>query len=398
MTSAKTAKPGEEETVYEKKYGFVRRSVPTDEAILHVLFPLEVYWRNVSIKQKIGEKIVNREGQIYPSFSDVVFPADYKIEMVDTENRNKFLIHQARGYVPCPICGKSIVARLENYEQTTGSKVRRFTPEVAYEIVTSALSKELSARVKSHIQYTHNYTFKKLHDETVMIVRFTGNQYVTFDAKIAVFQCDKDREAGIMGVYGILDHIVTHHEHVDKAREVLEYLGKLAETTKKIFGLGKENIPILGAYRSTFKYTLAERGYGDDEVRVLNQTWFKPWLRGEVIEKRGKVDMMFYMSIPRPLRMIYHYPLFRYVPHALAYKINPKQYIWFMESTAERLKKRGYPTKNVDAMLELVSGAFAYSKLEPRNAFEVDLKTLENLREVIDRVGTTARIFLERSS
>jgi len=395
MSSAKTVKPGEEETIYERKYGFVRKNVPVDEAILHVLFPLEVYWRNVSIKQKIGEKIVNREGLIYPSFSDVVFPADYMVEMVDTENRNKFLIHRARGYVPCPICGKSIVVRLENYEHTTSSKVRRFTPEVAYEIVTSALSKELSARVKSHIQYTHNYTFNKLHDEVVMIVRFTGSQYVTFDAKIAVFQCGKDGERGIMGVHGILDHIVTHHEHVDKSREVLEYLGKLAETTKKIFGLGKENIPILGAYRSAFKYMLAERGHGGDEVRVLGQTWFKPWLRGEVIEKRGKVDMVFYLNVPRPLRMIYHYPLFRYVPHALAYKVNPKQYIWFMESTAERLKKRGYPTKNVEAMLELVTGAFAYSKLEPRNAFEVDLKTLENLRETIDRVGTVAKVFLE---
>jgi len=394
MSSVKT--PSGSETVYERKYGAVRRSVPIDQTILHILFPLEAYWRNVTIKMKVGEKIVNKEGQIYPSFSDIVFPANYKIEMIDTEKRDRFLIHNARGYVPCPVCGRSIVAVLENYEYRTASEIKWFTPEVAYEIVAMALSKELSARIKSHIQARHNYFFKKTGETLVTIVRFTGKGYVAFDAKISTYQCPHDNKSRIIGVYGILDHIVTNHEHVDKSKEVLEYLNKLIETTSKIFSLGKENIPILGAYRNMFSYTLTEKGSGRDKVRVLAKTWFKPWLRGEVVEKYDRVELVFYTSIPRPIRMIYHYPLFRYVPHVLAYKIDPKRYVGFMERAMDQLDRYGYTTKKLEAMLELVTGAFAYSKIEPKNAFEIDLAMLEDLRRTAERVGSIARVFLSR--
>jgi len=390
MPSVKAPK---HEEIHERRYGVVRRSVPVDQAVLHILFPLEAYWRNVTIRKKVGEKIVNLEGQVYPSFSDIVFPADFKIEMVDAEQRNKFLIHHARGYAPCPVCGRGIVAVLENYEYTTASRVKRFMPEVAYEIVASALAKELSARMKAHIQFKHKYFFSKIGETPVIIVRFTGGQYVTFEAKISEYRCPHDNKSDIVGVYGILDHLVTHHEHTDKAREVLEFINRLADTTSKIFGLKKEDIPILGAYRNVFTYTLVDRGSGENRVKVLAKAWFKPWLRAEVVERRDDVRLVVYASIPRPIRMIYHYPLFRYVPHVLAYKIDSRKYIDFIERARDRLDRLRYPTRRLDAMLELVTGAFAYSKVEPRNAFEIDLDTLENLRRIVEKVGEVVKVF-----
>ena len=388
----------EEEAVFEKKYGYVRRSVPVEQATLHILFPLEVYWRNVTFKQKIGERIVNKEGQIYPSFSDIVFPAEYKIEMTDAEKRDKFMIHYARGYVPCPVCGAGVIAKIDNYEIATSNPIKRFTPEVAYEIVVTALSKELAARMKAHVESKHGFKFARVGKERITIVRYTGGEYVMFDTEITTYRCPADGQARILGVYGILDHLVNNHVNTDKTAEVRKFLDNLASTTLKIFGLGKDRIPILGAYRSVFDYRLSERGSGVDTVRVLAKTWFKPWLHAEVVERKDSVDMRIYASIPRPMRMIYHYPIYRYAPPVLSYKSNPNNFMNFVERAEDALRRRGYSTDALEAIVDLVTGPLARTKITPRNAFEIDLETLEDLRAAVDKVGDLARVFLAKES
>jgi hypothetical protein len=390
----KSEKKTTENLVYEKKYGYIPKETPVERAVLHVLFPLEVYWRNVTIKVKIGEKIVNKEGQVYPSFSDVVFPADYRIEMV---SEKKFLISHARGYVTCPICGRNIMAKLENYEYETKNEIEKFTSEVAYEIVIMALAKELAARLKRHIEAVHGYNFKKSGRETVMITRYVGRgQEVVIQAPITTYKCPYDTKGGIYGVYGILDHLVTHHENTAKAKDVIAYLDNLVETTRKVLGLGKDKVPLIGAYRNTFYYVLDRRGAGRKTYRVIDWVWFKPWLYMKAVETASSVNLIVTASIPRPMRMIYHYPIFRYVPHVLAYKINPGYYMRFMERVKRRLRSRGYSTENLEKMVELVTGSLAYTKITPRSAFTIDLDTLENLRQAIEDVGETARVFLSK--
>lgn len=391
-TRSVSGSSGEKGEVYERKYGYVRWEVPVEQAIFHVVFPLEAYWRKVTVKQKIGEQIVNLEGLIHPSFSDVVFPADYKIEMVGSNNR-EFLIHHARGYVPCPVCGKGIVTRLENYRITTAEPVSSFTPETAYEIVIMALSKELSARMKTHIESAHNFRFSRLGKEKVLIVRYTGRGYVTFDTDVTVYRCPHDDQK-LYGVFGILEHVVYNHSEVNKTAEVSKFVERLGETTFKIFGLGKDKIPIFGAYRNVFVYKLSDVSPKNDGVEVLAKTWFKPWLRAEVVEKKNAVLLKVYANIPRPVRMVYHYPIYRYVPLVLAYKSNPDNFVDFVERAERALKKRRYQTDALEAIVDLVTGPLAMTNLSPKNAFEVDMATLENLRTAVDKVGEMARVFL----
>lgn len=393
MSSVKK-KERRDKVVYEKRYGYIEKK-KIEQAILHVLFPLEAYWRNIKIRLKVDDKIVNREGQIYPSFSDIVFTADYKVEMINPDEGNKFLIHNARGYVTCPICGKNIIAKLEDHVYETRNKVRKFTHEVAYEIAIMALAKGLAARMKRHIEAKHNYLFKRLSREEILIVRYIGaGQEVIFPARITTYRCQYGDGDRLYGVYGILDHIVTHHENTGKAREIAEYINTLTDTTKKIFGLGRDKVPILGAHRNTFWYILDPRG--SDHFRVLYRARIKPWLYMELTEGRKGVNLSIVASIPRPMRMIYHYPIFRYVPHVIAYKANPEAYIGFMERTKLVLKRKGYKTENIEKIVELITGTLTYTRIEPRNAFSVDLSMLEELRKAIEDVGETARLFLSR--
>lgn len=378
-----------EEVTHEKKYGFIPKKTPVDQAVLHLEFPLEAYWRKINVKRVTEDKIENVEGMIYPSFSDVVFTADYKISQLDDK---EFLIHSARGYVPCPLCGTNIATRIENYEYEVKRPIRKFTREVAYEIVISALSKELSFRTKNHIEKVHGYKFELTGREKVLIARYVGGEEVIIEAFIAKYRCLKDKEEFI-GVNGILDHVVNYHENTEIASEVKKFVGEVRSTTEKLLNLGRESIPILGAFRSDFSYVLVP-DTGKTSVRLIDETHFKPWLRMKLVERSGRVDLIAVMTVPRPMRLIYHYPLFRYVPHVLAYKMSPERYLRFMNRVEKYLNDSGYNTENLEKMVGIITGGLVYTDIEPKNAFSVDIKTLESMRKKVEEKATDLRIFL----
>lgn len=393
-----SGKRGENVFEYGIKWGYIPRKTPVEQSMLHILFPLEMYWRKFNIPVRYEREITNKEGQIYPSFSDVVFPVSYKVELLESEDKNsKFLIHQAKGYVSCPVCGINIKAKLEDYEYEIRNKLKRFTSEVAYEIAIMALAKELAARIKSHVVSRHELPFKILGKRKVYITRYVGvNQEVIIPAYITMYKCLHDGSTDILGVYGILSHIVSSHDKTGKSNEIVEYLGRIASTTEKILGLGKEKIPILGAHRNTFRYVIDTKGTGDETFRVIGKTWFKPWLRMAVVQTKNVTELVIYMSIPRPMRMIYHYPIFRYTPHVIAYKINPRRYVGFLQRMQSKLRRKGYNTENLEKMIELVTGSLAYTKVSIRNAFSISLDTLEELRSAIEDVGRIVSVFLPR--
>ncbi len=382
-----------ERTVHERSFGVVRRKVPVEQAVLHVVFPLEAYWRRVSY---IGEDGVNHEGLIYPSFSDIVFPANYKIEMTDRTARDTFLIHYANGFAPCPICGRGISAHLENYKVKIARGIKAFTHEAAYEIVAMALSQELAKRMKAHIGARHKYFFKRLGRERIQIVRYVGaGQVVVVDSMITTYACPRDGAKKLYGVYGVLDHLVSLHENTDITSKILQQINDIQRTAKLVLGLPREQVPILGAYRNTFTYPLVNRK-SDLKPRLLLYRRIRQWLSMRIIEHRDGVDLVLTASIPRPVRMIYHYPIFRYIPHVIAYKLDPDKYTSFMEDSINVLKRHGYGVERLEALYELVTGTLAYTSIEPKHAYNISLDLLADTRKAIDALGKRLSIFLGR--
>ena len=390
-TANKKASPEEERPAHERKYGYVPKKTDVEKAVLHVLFPLLAYWRRVNIKMKVGDRIINREGLIYPSFSDVVFPAEYRVEMVDNTT---FLIKHARGYAPCPVCGRNIIAVLEDYEFSVKVPIKNFTPEVAYEMVISALAKEISYRMLNHIKARHNYGFKRIGTKKVLIVRHVGAEDVITEAYIARYVCPYDGYTKIVGVNGILEHLVLNHENTHISRKVTQFVERLASTTKKLLNLTKDKIPLLGAHRNTFTYTLAEGTGAKDRYRVLERVYFKPWLHMKAVKRKGRIDLVTVMNIPRPIRLVYHYPALTPVPHVIAYKSNPQYYLSFMRRVRRAMKSQGLPTERLDAIEAYVTGALAYTRITPRNAFTVDIETLESFRRKVEEKAVDLHVFL----
>ena len=283
---------------------------------------------------------------------------------------------------------------VESEEFSVKEPVRRFTREVAYETAISTLAYHIAPRMKSHIEARHGVKFTPIAKEEVLMVRYVSGEEIVRPVEITRYRCEHDRSTDIIGVNGILDHVINNHENTHIAKEVKAFVEDVTETTKRLLGLGKDRIPILGAHRSTFRYTLSNRGNSGADYRVLDRTYFTAWLHMSVVERRDRVDLVITASIPRPLRLIFHHPLFRYIPHAIAYKMNQKQYEHFMYRARRELRRRGYPTDNLEKMYEFVTGSLVYTHVEPKHIFGIDLKTLKSLKDKVSQKGEELGVFL----
>jgi len=383
-----------EKQIVRKKYGYIPKTVSVDQAILYTLFPLEAYWRNITYPQKVGDKIVNREGQIYPSFSDLVFPADFEVELLDSEERNKFKVHSARGYVICPLCSRTIKAHIEDEEFEIKSKIKRFFPEVGYELAITVLSSELAKRIRSHVIYKHDYrNIERVGKTKVFIMRFVSGEEIIFPTYITTYKCLEHPFSRLVGMYGVLDHIIREHAYPEKSREIREFISELNTTLSSILSLRK--VPIIGAYRNTFTYTVERRGNGSG-TKTLLFTKFKQWLNMKLLERKDRVDLVINLSVPRPIRMIYHYPLLSWIPHLIAYRVDRGKYMQFMIDAKKRLRKKGYSGDRIQEMIDLVTGALAYADIKPRDAFQISLEKLREIKEIAEDVGKTLRVFIAR--
>jgi len=386
----------QEREVRRETYEYVYRrkmplEIPIEEVILYIAFPLEAYWRKASVQRKVEGRVVNVEGLIHPSFSGVIFPIEYKVSMEDEKN---FLIEKARGYAPCPVCGRTIKAEIENEKFTVNKPIKNFTREVAYEMAISQLAYEIAPRMKSHVEAKHNMKFTAIDKSEILIVRYVGGEEVVTTATIAKYRCEYDEADDLMGVNGILEHVINSHENVHITKKVKAFVEDVTATTEWLLGLGKEKIPIVGAHRSTFYYILSDRGNPGINYKILDRTYFRAWLHMSVVERKDRVDLVITADIPRPLRLIYHYPLFRYVPHAIAYKMNAEQYERFMNRVRRELRRRGYPTENLEKMYEFVTGGLVYTYIEPRHAFGIDLDTLRSLKDKVAQKREDLSVFL----
>lgn len=374
---------------YEFETKYVPRRVSTDRSILYLEFPLHAYWRDVSTIPDL--KLRNVEGLIYPSFTILSFAKKYKVEQLEP---TKFRIHQASGYTPCVICGKVIQAEVSNVDIEVKRPIERFYQEVAYELTLTALAKELAKKVKAHVMYTHNHKFDVVGKERVTIMRDVGAEEIVVEAEVTTYKCQNDGEK-VYGVLGILDHVVSEHEHVNISKRVVEFVEKVNKTTYKLLSLGKENIPILGAFRNTFSYVLVpETGKPANHYRTLTLEYFTRWLMFKVVERNGRVDMVVTTMIPRAMRGIYHHPLFRYAVLEMAYKLDPKKYNWFMIETKKALLRNNYSVDRLTKIDSLITGTLAYTPIEPKHAFSVSMDELEACRSKLDEKAVDLRVFL----
>lgn len=375
--------------VHEYETKFARRRLPTDKGILYLEFPLHAYWRHASSIPEL--RVKNVEGLIHPSFTIITFAEKYKVEQVEP---TKFKVHHAVGYVPCVLCGKVIRSELANVEVDVEKPIERFYPEVAYELVLATLAKSLSPKVKSHIVHTHSHPFTVEGRERVVIMRNIGAEELVMESYITSYRCQKDGEK-VVGVLGMLDHVVSKHEGVDTAKKVVEFVGRVTDTTQKLLSLGKENIPILGAFRNTFSYVLVEdTGKPKSHSKLLVLEYFSRWLVMKVVEREGRVDLIASTTIPRALRGIYHHPLFRYAVVEMAYKMNPKKYNWFIVETKRALQRNGYPLERLRAIDSMITGTLSYTPIEPKHAFSVSLDVLESVRSKLEEKAVDLKVFL----
>lgn len=372
---------------YSTKYTV--RKVPPERGVLYLEFPLHAYWRDASTIPEL--KIKNVEGLIHPSFTIVTFTEGYRVEQVDQKS---FVVHKASGYTPCPLCGRVIRAEVENTEIEVSKPIERFYPEVAYELAVSTIAKETSKKVKSHIMYTHNHKFEVVGKDKVTIMRNVGPEEIVIETEITSYMCKNDGKR-VTGVLGILDHVVSEHEMTDTTKEVVALVERVTETAKKLANLGKENIPILGAFRNTFSYVLVpETGKPKNFFRVLKLEYFSSWLLLKVVERDGRVDLVATTMMPRPLRGIFHHPVFRYGVLEMAYKMNPNKYNWFIVETKRALQRNGYRVDRLAQIDSMITGALAYTPIEPKHAFGVSIDVLESVRRKIEEKAIDLRVFL----
>ncbi|MEM1694061.1 MAG: hypothetical protein QXH21_07350 [Ignisphaera sp.] len=376
-----------ESKVHEYEAKYVPKRISVDRSILYLEFPLHAYWR-VPSNQEID--IRNAEGLIYPSYTILTYAEKYRIEQISP---TKFHAHILSGYTPCILCGKIIKAELSNVEIDVESPIKRFYPEVAYELALIHLAPELAKKVRSHIMYTHNHRFETLGKDKVLIIRNVGVEEISVWSTITSYKCKEDG-AKVYGVLGMLDHVVTHHERTEITKSVIEFVEKVNKTTYDLLKLGKESIPILGAFRNTFSYVAVESTGRSGGAKVLALEHLSWWLTLKALERDGRVEVLAVTSMPRGLRSIYHHPLFRYAVLEMAYKINPKRYNLFMMNTKKALRRNGYSTERLDAIDSLITGALAYTPIEPKHAFNVDMNILEAVRSKLEEKIADIKFFL----
>lgn len=382
-----TDKVRETGKVHEFEAKYVPRRFAVDRGIMYLEFPLHAYWRDAKTMPDL--KIRNAEGLIHPSYTILTYAEKYKIEQVEP---TKFHVHTLSGYTPCVLCGKVIKAELSNVEVDVERPIRNYHPEVAYELALTTLAPELAKKVKSHVMYTHNHKFDVLGKEEVLIIRNVGTEDIAVRSIITTYRCQSDG-AKVYGVLGMLDHVVSEHERTETAKKVVEFVEKVNKTTHELMSLGKENIPILGAFRNTFTYVAVEStGYSGRRLLALEH--LTRWLTLKAVEREGRVDIIASTAIPRALRGVYHHPLFRYAILEMAYKVNPKRYNVFMMETKRALRRRGYSTERLDRIDSLITGALAYTPIEPKHAFDVSMDVLEAVREKLEEKAADLRLFL----
>jgi len=372
--------------VYEYEAKYIPKKFDVDRGIMYLEFPLNAYWRNT---KSTDLNIRNVEGLIYPSYTILTYAEKYKIEQIEP---TKFRIHELAGYTPCILCGKIIRSELSNIDVEVKKPIRRYYEEIAYELALTQLAYDLSKKVKAHIVYTHNHKFKSLGKENILIIRNVGAEDIVVSSSIATYMCQYDG-AKVYGVLGMLDHIVSEHEHTNTSKKVVEFVDRVNKTTHKLLSLGKENIPILGAFRNTFSYVAVE-STGYNGSRLLTLEYIKRWLVLKAVEREGRVDIIATAIIPRALRGIYHHPLFRYAILEMAYKANPGKYNYFMMRVKKILRRMGYSTERIDKIDSLITGSLAYTPIEPKHAFNVDMNVLEAVREKLEEKALDLKVFL----
>ncbi|MEM4787927.1 MAG: hypothetical protein QXV28_08115 [Ignisphaera sp.] len=385
-----TDKVYEKGKVHEYEAKYVPKKFAVDRSIMYLEFPLHAYWREASTIPDL--QIRNAEGLIYPSYTILIYAEKYKIEQVEP---TKFHIHTLSGYTPCVLCGKVFKAEISNTEVDVKKPIKNYHPEVAYELALTTIAPELAKKVKSHIIYTHNHKFDVIGKERVLIIRNVGTEDIVVTSTITAYRCQSD-DAKVYGVLGMLDHVVSNHERTEITNKVVEFVEKVNKTTHKLVNIGKENIPILGAFRNTFSYVAVE-STGYTGYRLLALEYLTRWLVLKAVEREGRVDIIASTSIPRAVRGIYHHPLFRYAILEIAYKVNPKKYNLFMIETKRALRKRGYSTERLDRMDSLITGALAYTPIEPKHAFDVNIDVLESVREKLEEKAVNLKLFLSNT-
>ncbi|MEM1842743.1 MAG: hypothetical protein QXL19_10250 [Ignisphaera sp.] len=372
--------------IYEYEAKYTPKRFAVDRGIMYLEFPLHAYWRNT---KSTDLNIKNVEGLIYPSYTILTYAEKYKIEQVEP---TKFHIHTLSGYTPCVLCGKVIKSELSNVDVEVKKPIKKYYEEVAYELALTQLAYDLSKKVKAHIVYTHNHKFNSLGKENILIIRNVGTEDIVVTSSITTYMCQSDG-AKVYGVLGILDHIVSEHEHTDITKKVVDFVERVNKTTHKLMSLGKENIPILGAFRNTFSYVAVE-STGYNGTRLLALEYIKRWLVLKAIEREGRVDIIASVIIPRSSRGIYHHPLFRYAILEMAYKANPGKYNYFMMNVKKILRRKGYSTERLDRIDSLITGSLAYTPIEPKHAFNIDIDVLESVREKLEEKALDLKVFL----
>ena len=354
--------------VLSRDVGYVPSRMSEELTSLIYTFPVAMYNR------------LTREGVTYPTISAALYLPKFTVEKVSDK---EFIVKEAVGYVPCPVCGE--VVKVTGERRFVFRWRYRLTYELARELAISTLSSKAAQKLSDHLNY-HRLRPKNIGYRNVVIVREVGpGEYVVFRSRISMLKCKADKKV-FTGMYMYVNHLITSHSKGRKVSEAFKLYGKIRKLLYEVANLKVKNIPYVGCFRTTFTITLTPGVVRVRGARFLSHKRFSKVLHAYVLRDRdGNVGLMFRLLADRPTLIPLHHPVMEMFVPTLAFKLSRETFTELIDEASKVLKEGKHSTERLETFEELVTGRFRYLPVESKYTYFIPLTFLKRWVDTFEK-------------